>query len=444
MTSEFGSELELPSVLNSLTTGRILIIAVKNDAAMNLSAKSRDLLESLGVTSAHELAFRNFFAWVGTVGGRVWGEASVFDRRPKKVYQWSSPVTLEMDIPKADHVFSCFDNEDSKEILRASFCERYDGYGNLCSCEDPAPLLYSPVELDGSTIPNVPLVVIASNRPTYLYRCLLSILRQAGGHLKRILVIIDGYHQEVRDLLRLLQVPFIEHKAEGINQSSRISDHYRFSITQAFSHFPKASKAILLEEDLLVAPDFFSYFNQTAWLLDEDPSLWCISAWNDLSGLHVAHDPMALRRVETLPGLGWMLTRSIAQQLLSKWPSRYKEHDWDLWARGPEMLSGRECIVPDVGRTFHFGLTGAHSPGLLHAAFFSARPVSNLPYVQLRNVERMMMSEYEADIYHILENDPMYINTTLHPCDPQFIPKYTSSGRPVVIFIDMRTFIDYF
>ena len=34
-------------------------------------------------------------------------------------------------------------------------------------------------------------------------------------------------------------------------------------------------------DDLEVAPDFFFYFSALRKLLDEDPTLWCVSAWND-------------------------------------------------------------------------------------------------------------------------------------------------------------------
>lgn len=34
-------------------------------------------------------------------------------------------------------------------------------------------------------------------------------------------------------------------------------------------------------DDLLVSPDFYSYFSALRFLLDSDPSVWCISAWND-------------------------------------------------------------------------------------------------------------------------------------------------------------------
>ena len=38
---------------------------------------------------------------------------------------------------------------------------------------------------------------------------------------------------------------------------------------------------IVTEADLDVAPDFFSYFAQLLPVLAGDPSLYCVSAWND-------------------------------------------------------------------------------------------------------------------------------------------------------------------
>jgi alpha-1,3-mannosyl-glycoprotein beta-1,2-N-acetylglucosaminyltransferase len=38
---------------------------------------------------------------------------------------------------------------------------------------------------------------------------------------------------------------------------------------------------IIVEDDLEFSPDFFEYFEATLPLLKSDPSLWCVSAWND-------------------------------------------------------------------------------------------------------------------------------------------------------------------
>ncbi len=67
---------------------------------------------------------------------------------------------------------------------------------------------------------------------------------------------------------------------------------------------------------------FFSYFSQTIDLIDADSTLYCISAWNDLSYEHTSQDPSVLHRVETMPGLGWLLKRSLFEEELEpNWPT---------------------------------------------------------------------------------------------------------------------------
>ncbi|KAK7065700.1 Protein O-linked-mannose beta-1,2-N-acetylglucosaminyltransferase 1, partial [Halocaridina rubra] len=205
---------------------------------------------------------------------------------------------------------------------------------------------------------------------------------------------------------------------------ARISHHYRFSLHAIFSSFPMASRAIILEEDLLAAPDFFSYFNQTSWLLDVDPSLFCISAWNDLGALHISHHPHRLYRVETHAGYGWMLTRQFFDEIYPVWKSSTEEHDWDVWLRDAKIRGGRECIIPDVSRTFHNSASGAHIKTLLAQAHFVGHAVTSQADIVLHRVDRMIQEKYEEDLYGILESDNIYyLNTTLHPCSRNFLPR---------------------
>ena len=67
------------------------------------------------------------------------------------------------------------------------------------------------------------------------------------------------------------------------------------------------SHAILVEDDLLLSPDALLLFWSSAWLLREDPSLWCVSAWHDQGFPHTAADPRLLTRTDYFPGLGWMI-----------------------------------------------------------------------------------------------------------------------------------------
>jgi len=59
----------------------------------------------------------------------------------------------------------------------------------------------------------------------------------------------------------------------------QISSHVKFALSKAFSM--NHTHAILLEEDLVVAPDLLTLFRSTGWLLNADDSLFCVSAWND-------------------------------------------------------------------------------------------------------------------------------------------------------------------
>lgn len=53
---------------------------------------------------------------------------------------------------------------------RRSFCSRYEGYGSLCHCSNPLPLTTSTPPLPQNHIKNIPVAIIASNRPQYLFR----------------------------------------------------------------------------------------------------------------------------------------------------------------------------------------------------------------------------------------------------------------------------------
>ena len=60
----------------------------------------------------------------------------------------------------------------------------------------------------------------------------------------------------------------------------------------------------------------------------EDKTLYCISAWNDQGYEHSCKDPALLYRIETMPGLGWMLKKSLFKdELEPQWPSYEKVGD---------------------------------------------------------------------------------------------------------------------
>ncbi len=229
----------------------------------------------------------------------------------------------------------------------------------------------------------IPVLIIAHDRAAYLARALASLVAQDDETGRTVIVSQDGSDHGVTDLLRdyggrvhRLQhlEPAPDYARPGANGPSgelaklfakwpgyfRIAQHYRWALSRVFDGMA-LDRVIVLEDDLEIACDFFAYFRACMPLLDRDPTVWTISAWNDNGYRHLDGDPRRLFRSDFFPGLGWLMTRALWSELGSGWPPAF----WDDWMRLPEQRKGRATIVPEVCRTFNFGRIGTSE-----AAFF--------------------------------------------------------------------------
>jgi GNT-I family len=57
--------------------------------------------------------------------------------------------------------------------------------------------------------------------------------------------------------------------------------HLMARVTMCPASVHNTATASALQDDMQLAVDFFPYFRRTAQLLDEDPTLYCVSSWND-------------------------------------------------------------------------------------------------------------------------------------------------------------------
>ncbi|PKU41496.1 protein o-linked-mannose beta- -n-acetylglucosaminyltransferase 1 [Limosa lapponica baueri] len=323
---------------------------------------------------------------------------------------------------------------------RKRFCSKVEGYGSVCSCKDPTPIEFNPDPLKDNKVFDVPVAVIAGNRPNYLYRMLRSLLSAQGVNPQMITVFIDGYYEEPMDVVELFGLSGIQHTPISI-KNARVSQHYKASLTATFNLFPDAKFAVVLEEDLDISVDFFSFLSQSIHLLEEDESLYCISAWNDQGYEHTAEDPSLLYRVETMPGLGWVLRKSLYKdELEPKWPTPEKLWDWDMWMRMPEQRKGRECIIPDISRSYHFGIVGLNMNGYFHEAYFKKHKFNTVPNVQLKNVESLRKDAYETEIHRLL-GEAEVLDHSKNPCEDSFVPD--TEGKVYVMFIKMEQEADF-
>ncbi|XP_019851894.1 PREDICTED: alpha-1,3-mannosyl-glycoprotein 2-beta-N-acetylglucosaminyltransferase-like, partial [Amphimedon queenslandica] len=251
----------------------------------------------------------------------------------------------------------------------------------------------------------IPVLIIACDRVT-VSRAIDSVLRHKPQNKKFPVIVsqdcgneqtskvIDSYQDKLTHIMQpdtsVIAVPAAEKRMAGYYKISR---HYRWALSQVFDVYGY-KLAIIIEDDLEVSSDFFTYMEATSPLLLSDPTLLCVSAWNDNGKKDLIDSSRndLLYRSDFFPGLGWMLTADLWHELKPKWPSSY----WDDWLRLNEQRKGRSCIRPEISRTQTFGRVGVSKGQYYdkHLKFIQANDksypfkTSNLTYLLKENYDR--------------------------------------------------------
>jgi hypothetical protein len=189
---------------------------------------------------------------------------------------------------------------------------------------------------------------------------------ETGGVVRRLLVMPDWFVHS-----RAGSPGFVA--SFHLSPLYMISEHFRFAMAVAFGVLGH-EKVLFIEDDLLPAPDFLQLFQHAAPLLDRDPSLFCVSSWNDNGLADIgASDTRRLMRTEFFPGLGWLTSRALWRERLERqWPQR-ATMGWDHHLRASGMVKGLDCVHPVVPRVQHmFGL-GTNVNGTKREGDFFAR-----------------------------------------------------------------------
>ena len=231
-----------------------------------------------------------------------------------------------------------------------------------------------------------PLIIFTYQRPQYLMQTLEDIYKYRDASCLMgcpLIISQDGKDEGVMQVVEEYQrkfasvgIPLIHlfHNEQSYlrkrNAYELLAVHYGWALGQVFGdqlefqspdgmrHTLKANRVVILEEDIHIAVDFFNYFAAMTPILDHDPDLFAVSAFNDNGLAGRVSDPKRVLRSDFFPGLGWMMTRKLwKDELAAKWPTGY----WDDWLREPAQRRGRHVLRPEVSRTFHFGTKGGAS-----------------------------------------------------------------------------------
>mmetsp|Transcript_118388 Transcript_118388/g.334602 ORF Transcript_118388/g.334602 Transcript_118388/m.334602 type:complete len:836 (+) Transcript_118388:127-2634(+) len=279
------------------------------------------------------------------------------------------------------------------------------------------------------------IVVLAHNRASNLRSCLRSLFGLGDVSLFKIHVSVDGVdafdrmeaeaRQEAAkanasiDVWRCQprQTDPMRHGPELLKwfetyNTAKIAWHYWSVFEKTFTEL-KYEFAIFVEDDLHLSPDFLAFFRSTAWLLKEDHSIWCVSAWNDNGFPSVSHDHCRLLRSTYFPGLGFLLPRE-AWLTFRTWWAQAPTMGWDYWMRVAFRRAGKECIIPEVPRSHHVSQKGASVSSAKSVELFKMMSFADLPSTcaatqpcrQFGDLGYLLEAEYEARLRRVIESAP--------------------------------------
>lgn len=89
------------------------------------------------------------------------------------------------------------------------------------------------------------------------------------------------YATETAGLVKVVQHTGSTRAASSSTVSYTGPEHVRSLIHLFFECF-KYPALLLVDDTMEFTADFYGYFAASQWLLGSDPSLYCISGWNDL------------------------------------------------------------------------------------------------------------------------------------------------------------------
>ena len=139
-----------------------------------------------------------------------------------------------------------------------------------------------------------PLLVLTHDRPAELQATLAALGRVRCLDLAGDVVVVqDGELPEVREVVARAGVRSHARPLDAAVRAAAaipnsplldgavlIAAHFRYALGYMFdTAAPDAPAIIVVEDDLLFAPDFYEYFHAVAPALEADPTLWLASAW---------------------------------------------------------------------------------------------------------------------------------------------------------------------
>lgn len=119
--------------INMVSDGRIICFTIRDEGTYQLKKTARNLMSTLGSENFKNLNFRDMWAFVVHKRGSVSAEGH---RKATNFDTWGEPLTIQALVTlQSQDSASCSWEESDVTKRRREFCEKFEGYGSVCSCK---------------------------------------------------------------------------------------------------------------------------------------------------------------------------------------------------------------------------------------------------------------------------------------------------------------------
>lgn len=421
----------------------IIIAFTFDEASTKLSNLARNILFELGSSSIQDLKFRSSWYLVSQKGitGFTPYEKISTSSDPS---HWANLLDERMCIPQKITGQAIHPDEIVHENkARREFCSKHNGYGEFCSTFMANEIL-NPVPLTNSSMENhpifsVPIAVMAGLSQYFLPMTLETIIRQPGINPNVVTVYYLPVFEEAENLAALFRF-----KSVKMNGVRSYKDQVQLALSKTVESFPEANYMIFIDEELALSPDFLFYMAQALPLLDRDPTLYSISAWNENGYVGTSSNPEAAYRVEGFPGLAFMISKATyIRQMKGSFEECCSRRSWDGWIlQAPDVV---EMVVPDVSRVVRRPYEGLGDQIRLFEHMFNRERITSMSGNQyLTNPMSLIMHNYEKEVEELIKNAVILEMTyaQLTKCGGQSQLSRNNFERPN--YIDRHSYVLYY
>ncbi|XP_064087739.1 protein O-linked-mannose beta-1,2-N-acetylglucosaminyltransferase 1-like [Macrobrachium nipponense] len=432
-TFAVGTEEEMTEFIDQIQDGRILVFVVLDECSSGLTWRGRNKLRELGSRWAEKIAYRDMWALVTRKGGLKLAETYSNVATADTGYEWGGPVFLRADFDLEENPKECDWPSNEQNDARSVFCRSYEGYGAMCDCDvrEWDDVFFQADDELHHQLAQKPLykeigvAILATNRSHYLYKTLKSLWEAPGFNKERVVIYADKPHREINSVAKLFGVPLVISHTFGNttikNIRHKIQRVFRDLVGAKFSQetvpaggLPEDTMApfmcdylLLLEDDIQVSIDLFKYLHTLAPVLERDPSVLAISAFNFFGYRDVSNSLTAFYRTAEVNNLVLLLpSRAINEHIAPNWVAADSKRDWyKAMALALKKVPNGAIIYPEMPRARHFGYRGhVISGGVQHNIFKDHVLALTTDYeISANDVLKLEATQYEINLLETLK-----------------------------------------